>query len=160
MCKARCCNLQVKRRAVGEKHAEYVQSLVALAELKHVQGRTPDALLLFKEAAEVLQHQDPTFSAGPLHASTASTPLLHRLKPPLHRVKPPLYRLNPPLHCRNPPLHCLNLPFVPFQPPLTLSEAPFAPLHVLCFRTFLRMRARCCLRTALLVDTLRLLLTG
>lgn len=54
----------MKRRAVGEKHAEYVQSLVALAELKQVQGSTPDALLLYKEAAQILQHQDPTFSAG------------------------------------------------------------------------------------------------
>lgn len=49
---------------MGEKHAEYVQSLVALAEMMHVQGRAPDALLLFKQAADVLQHQDPTFSAG------------------------------------------------------------------------------------------------
>ena len=66
-----CCSLtyarhrmQVKRAAVGEKHAEYVQSLVVLAELKKQQGNSPDALLLFCEAAEVLQHQDPTFSAS------------------------------------------------------------------------------------------------
>lgn len=56
--------MQVKRAAVGEKHAEYVQSLVVLAELKKQQGNSPDALLLFCEAAEVLQHQDPTFSAS------------------------------------------------------------------------------------------------
>ncbi|DBB11019.1 TPA: hypothetical protein ACH3X3_006500, partial [Trebouxia sp. C0006] len=56
--------LDVKRRAVGEKHAEYVQTLVALAELKRRQGSTADALLLFKESADVLQHQDPTFSAS------------------------------------------------------------------------------------------------
>jgi hypothetical protein len=49
---------------VGEKHAEYVQTLVALAELKRRQGSTADALLLFKESADVLQHQDPTFSAS------------------------------------------------------------------------------------------------
>ena len=49
---------------MGEKHAEYVQTLVALAELKRRQGSTADALLLFKESAEVLQHQDPTFSAS------------------------------------------------------------------------------------------------
>ena len=65
--------MQVKRRAVGELHPEYVQSLVALAELKHVQGSTPDALLLFKQAAHILQHQDPTFSAGmTLRGTTAS----------------------------------------------------------------------------------------
>lgn len=56
--------LQVKRAAVGEKHAEYVQSLVSLAELKRRQGNNADAMLLFREAAEVLQHQDPTFSAS------------------------------------------------------------------------------------------------
>jgi len=55
---------QVKRLAVGEKHAEYAQSLVALSELKRRQGRSEDAMLLFKQAAEVLQHQDPTFSAS------------------------------------------------------------------------------------------------
>ncbi len=49
---------------MGEKHAEYVQTLVALAELKRRQGSTADALLLFKESADVLQHQDPTFSAS------------------------------------------------------------------------------------------------
>lgn len=56
--------MQLKRRAVGEQHPEYVQSLVALAEVKFVKGCTPDALLLFKQAAHILQHQDPTFSAG------------------------------------------------------------------------------------------------
>ncbi len=49
---------------MGEKHAEYVQTLVALAELKRRQGSTADALLLFKESADVLQHQDATFSAS------------------------------------------------------------------------------------------------
>lgn len=56
----------MKKAAVGEKHAEYVQSLVALAEVKRQQGNSPDAMLLFREAAEVLQHQDPTFSASML----------------------------------------------------------------------------------------------
>ena len=58
--------LQVKKRAVGEKHAEFVQSLVSLAELKRRQDKTEQALLLFKQAAEVLRNQDPSFSASKL----------------------------------------------------------------------------------------------
>ena len=56
--------VQVKKQAVGAKHAEYAQSLVALAEMKHVQGKASDAVLLFQEAAQVLLNQDPSFSAG------------------------------------------------------------------------------------------------
>ena len=54
----------MKKRAVGEKHAEFVQSLVSLAELKRRQDQTEQALLLFKQAAEVLRNQDPSFSAS------------------------------------------------------------------------------------------------
>ena len=64
---------------MGEKHAEYVQTLVALAELKRRQGSTADALLLFKESADVLQHQDPTFSASEDSSqSVMSTSVLKR----------------------------------------------------------------------------------
>ena len=69
--------VKVKKRAVGEQHPEYVQSLVALAEVKLVQGFTPDALLLFKQAAHVLQHQDPTFSAG--MAPRGSLPIINAI---------------------------------------------------------------------------------
>ena len=54
---------------MGEKHAEYVRSLVTLAEVKQKQGSTPDAVLLYKEAAQILQHQDPTFTAGVITVS-------------------------------------------------------------------------------------------
>lgn len=75
----RGCCLQVKRRAVGEQHPEYVQSLVALAEVKLAQQATPDALLLFKQAAHIMQHQDPTFLAGMSHRVQLPVKLIHNV---------------------------------------------------------------------------------